>query len=343
LDALPDQPHLGQSPAITPQIEEAIRLELRKDERTWTAAQLAEWIGERFGVLRTAAHLARRLDRAGIAYRRTGRSLKHKQNPDEVAAKQAEMEALEKRGDQGEIDVAHLDEAGVALTLPVTYSWYAVGEQLCLPHEAPLGQRVNAIGAYFTHGVLADRLEFETSATLPKSRAKTPLPLEQRAAKYGSDPAEVGPIGSERFLRFVWKIAGRPEVHPEEWRRERELAVWLDNYAVHKSEQVQAELPALERAGITQHYLPAYSPGRSKIEPVWHDVKNQEMSERSHDKVRAPSDSGYGTPRLRRPRLKGLFRARRRAGYSAVSSSGGGRKRTTMWSFSSPSGSMIAP
>lgn len=97
-EALPDQPHLGQSSAITPAIEEAIRKELRRDERTWTAAQLAQWVGERFGVHRTAAHLARRLDRAGIAYKRTGRSLKHKQNPDDVEAKQEEMMALEKRG-----------------------------------------------------------------------------------------------------------------------------------------------------------------------------------------------------------------------------------------------------
>lgn len=97
-DALPDQPHLGQSSAITPVIEEAIRQQVRRDERTWTAPQLTQWVGERFGVHRTAAHLARRLDRAGIAYKRTGRSLKHKQNPDEVAAKQKEMAALEKRG-----------------------------------------------------------------------------------------------------------------------------------------------------------------------------------------------------------------------------------------------------
>jgi transposase len=97
-DALPDQPHVGQSSAITPQIEAAIRKELRRDVRTWSASQLAEWVGERFGVHRTAAHLARRLDRAGIAYKRTGRSLKHKQNPDEVAAKEEEMAALEKRG-----------------------------------------------------------------------------------------------------------------------------------------------------------------------------------------------------------------------------------------------------
>lgn len=169
----------------------------------------------------------------------------------------------------------------------MTYSWYPVGEQLRLPYEAPQGQRVNAIGAYFSHGVLAGRLEFETYATLPKSRAKKPLPLEARAAAYGLRPEEVGPIDSERFLRFLWKIAGRPEVYPQEWRREREMAVWIDNYSVHRSAQVQEALPALERAGITLHYLPAYSPELSKIEPIWHDVKYHEMSQRSHDKVAA--------------------------------------------------------
>jgi transposase len=170
----------------------------------------------------------------------------------------------------------------------VTYSWYPVGEQLRLPYEAPQGQRVNAIGAYFTHGVLAGRLEFETYASLPKSRAKHPLPLAERAATYGLRPEEVGPIDSERVLSFLWKIAGRPAVYPEDWRRERELAVWIDNYSVHKRARVQEELPALERAGITVHYLPAYSPELSKIEPIWHDVKYHEMSKRSHDKVSAP-------------------------------------------------------
>src|SRR5207247_1750904 len=104
------------------------------------------------------------------------------------------------KGDQGEVDSVHLDEAGFALTLPVTYSWYPVGEQLRLPYEAPQGQRVNAIGAYFTHGVLAGRLEFETYASLPKSRAKNPLPLAERAATYGLRPEEVGPIDSERVV-----------------------------------------------------------------------------------------------------------------------------------------------
>ena len=161
-----------------------------------------------------------------------------------------------------------------------------MGERLRVPYEAPEGRRVNAIGVYFTHGVEAGRFAFETYATLPKSRAKKRrLSLEERAAAHGLRPEEVGPIDSERLVAFVWKIAGRPPVSRADWKRERPLVIWLDNYAVHKSERVQAERPLLERAGITLHYLPSYSPELSQIEPLWHDVKHHRMTERSHPEV----------------------------------------------------------
>jgi hypothetical protein len=54
--------------------------------------------------------------------------------------------------------VCHLDEAGFALTLPTTYSWYPQGQRLRVPYQAPQGRRVNVLGAYFTHGPDAGRL-----------------------------------------------------------------------------------------------------------------------------------------------------------------------------------------
>jgi transposase len=97
-DALPDRPHPGRHSALTPAMEEAIRQELRQQERTWTAPQLADWLAERFGVRLTSGYLSRRLKRAGIAYKRTGRSLKHKQKDEEVAQQAQAMAAHEKRG-----------------------------------------------------------------------------------------------------------------------------------------------------------------------------------------------------------------------------------------------------
>lgn len=121
---------------------------------------------------------------------------------------------------------------------------------------------------------------------MPQSRAKKARKsLAERAAAHGLDVAEVGPIDSERFLQFVWQIAGRPAVYPENWQRARPLVIWLDNYSVHKSDRVREERSALERAGITLHYLPSYSPELSQIEPIWHAVKHHEMKERSHTEL----------------------------------------------------------
>jgi len=100
-DALPDRPHPGQASALTPAMAEAIRQELRRDERTWTAPQLAAWVERQWGVRLTPDALTRRLKRARIAWKRTSRSLKHKQQPEAVAACQESMAVQEKRGKQG--------------------------------------------------------------------------------------------------------------------------------------------------------------------------------------------------------------------------------------------------
>lgn len=97
-DALPDRPHPGMTSPLTPAIEAALRQELRQDERTWTAAQLAAWVDEQFGVRLTPDALTRRLKRARIAWKRTSRSVKHKQQPEAVAAKKEERAAQDKRG-----------------------------------------------------------------------------------------------------------------------------------------------------------------------------------------------------------------------------------------------------
>jgi len=155
-----------------------------------------------------------------------------------------------------------------------------------IPYEAPQGRRVNAIGAYFSHGPQAGQFMFQTYAAVPESRSKKARKsLAERAAAHGLGLAEVGPIDGERLVQFIWQFAGRPAVYMADWRRERELVIWLDNYSVHKSERVREEIPAWERAGITLHYLPSYSPELSKMEPIWHAVKHHDMKERSHTEL----------------------------------------------------------
>ena len=97
-DALPDQGHQGRPSRLTPTIMQAVRQEIAKADRTWNAPQLVEWIAERFGLRMTPDHLGRRLRREKLVYKRTSRSLRHKQKPEEVEAKRKELEELEKRG-----------------------------------------------------------------------------------------------------------------------------------------------------------------------------------------------------------------------------------------------------
>jgi hypothetical protein len=152
--------------------------------------------------------------------------------------------------------VCHLDEAGFALTLPTSYSWYLEGERLTVAYQAPQGRRVNAIGAHFTHGPEAGRLEYQSWAVLPKSRAKDPrTTLEARATAHGLTVDEVGPIDAERVVAFLWQVAGRPAPAPADWQRLRPLMSALDNYAVHKSETVQAAQVQLTAADVHLVYL----------------------------------------------------------------------------------------
>jgi hypothetical protein len=195
------------------------------------------------------------------------------------------------------LDVCYLDQAGFSMTLPPCRSWFPQGERLKVAYEAPQGRRVNAIGAHFTHGPEAGRFEYQSWASLPKSRAKKQrLTDAERAAKHGLKLEEVGAITSERVLEFVWRIAGRPE-GAEEWVRERELKVVLDNYSVHTSEVVERAKPELSRAGIELVYLPSYSPELSRIEPDWNDIKQHHLPKRSYETVaelKRAVDAGLG-------------------------------------------------
>jgi transposase len=94
--ALSDQPHLGQVSQLTPPLLAAVQQQIATTERTWTAQQLADWLDEHHGVRLSRDHLGFLLRRAGLTYKRTERSLRHKQDPEQVATKQAALRELEK-------------------------------------------------------------------------------------------------------------------------------------------------------------------------------------------------------------------------------------------------------
>jgi hypothetical protein len=181
------------------------------------------------------------------------------------------------------MDICHLDEVGFSPTLVPNYTWGDCGSRVKVPYEAPAGRRVNAIGAYCTAGPAAGHFVYDTWAVLPKSRAKKPRKsVAEVAAAHEVTAADVGVLDGERFIGFIWTLAGRPKEAEPAWKRERPVWVMLDNYSVHKSRVVAQEREAWQAAGIELVYLPAYSPQLSKIEPVWNDVKQHQMPVRSY-------------------------------------------------------------
>jgi transposase len=97
-DALRDQPHRGRPGSLTPAHLQALREEFTRANRTWSARQIAAWLAEHHGVRLHPDHLATLLKRASLSYKRTERSLAHKQDPAAVAAVARQLAEWEKGG-----------------------------------------------------------------------------------------------------------------------------------------------------------------------------------------------------------------------------------------------------
>jgi putative transposase len=97
-DGLVDAPRPGKSSAITEEILAAVRQWILRGDRIWSAAQIAREVARVYGIERSVDRWRRLLRRGKLGYKRTSRSLAHKQSPEQVATKKAELEALEKRG-----------------------------------------------------------------------------------------------------------------------------------------------------------------------------------------------------------------------------------------------------
>jgi transposase len=97
-EALADQPHPGRSSRLTPELLAAVRAELEKGERTWTLRQLAAWLETEHGLRLPPDHLGCLLRRAQLSCHRTERSVRHAQDPEQVAERKADLETLEQGG-----------------------------------------------------------------------------------------------------------------------------------------------------------------------------------------------------------------------------------------------------
>jgi hypothetical protein len=220
----------------------ALRLLLRQ-RRTWTGRPLSRALAEG-GIELGDRQVRRHLRRMGARYRRTARTLKHKQDPAKAERAGRVLDNLEAKAAVGRLKLYYLDECGFSPTLPVSSSWTLPGQRKLVEYEAPQGRRVNVLAAYRPQGP-TPRLDVFTA---------------ERTWK-GHDLVA--------FLRSLpW--ADVPRV------------VVLDNGSLHTGRIIREARRDLARRGIFLYYLPPYSPELNRIEPVFRQVKYQEMPRRSY-------------------------------------------------------------
>jgi transposase len=263
-ERLADRPRPGRPRRLTDEHLAALERLLDATERSWTRPQLVAWLRREHGVSAHPDSLRVLLKRRRFRWKRTKRSVRHKGDPDRRAAAELELARLKRRARLGQIDLWYLDQAGFAPTLPTGYTWARIGVRKVVRYEAPEGRRVNAVGALAPHGPGGPRLVFET-------RRK-----------------EQGRYDAAAHLRFVREaVAGLPAGVPIDSRRPRPCVIVLDNYAVHRGQVVKDELPTLRAQGITFYFLPPYSPELNAIEPLWRQVKYQDLPDRSYPTAEA--------------------------------------------------------
>jgi transposase len=217
--------------------------ELVGQDRTWTAGQLAEALQAQ-GVAIGPRQVRRYLRHLKAGYRRTASTVRHKQDPVKVARAEAVLANLRAKAEAGELELFYLDESGFAPSLPTGYSWCLPGQRKRVKYEYPQGRRVNVLAAYRPDG---------SDPWLGAQAFERTLHSDDLLAYLGALPD-----------------AAVPRV------------VVLDNASLHISKVVKAQRRALAQRGIYLYYLPAYSPELNRIEPVFRQVKYQEIPVRSY-------------------------------------------------------------
>ena len=231
--------------------------ELLAEDRTWTSRQLGEALAGR-GVAMGPRQVRRHLKRLRARYRRTASTLKHKQDPAEADRAGRVLANLKAKATAGSIALYYLDECGFSPTLPAGYSWSLPGERRFVRYEAPQGRRVNALAALRPFG-RAPRLEVFTA--------------ERTWDSYD-------------LIAFLRALP----------RSKAPRVVVLDNAGFHASRVVRSARKGLADAGIYLYFLPPYSPELNRIEPVFRQIKHQEIPIRTYTTrsgLREAVDQGF--------------------------------------------------
>jgi hypothetical protein len=84
----------------------------------------------------------------GYVWKRTRHFHRGKQDPQQKAIKQADLETLEQWASDGRLELKFLDESGFCLWSPVSYSYSRIGAQKVMEQTPRRGRRLSILGVW---------------------------------------------------------------------------------------------------------------------------------------------------------------------------------------------------
>jgi putative transposase len=180
----------------------------------------------------------------GIRWKRTRHSHRQKQDPQQRAIKQADLEMLEMAAAAGAIDLYYADESGCCQWTPVSYSYYFEGEQKRQEQTRKRGKRLSILGLW------QPQVTFAYSLVL-------------------------GSLKSEDYIAMLNQQAEAAAVVLAETGRIRVIV--QDNGSIHTSKVTRQQWSTWEAQGLYLFFLPAYCSEMNPIEVEWGHLKRDEL------------------------------------------------------------------
>src|SRR5258708_6942180 len=141
-DGLKDKPISGR-PAILNEKEKELVIKL-VEETPRSTKRIVEEVEKKTGKKVGTKTIKRILKAGGKIWKRVRASLKSKRDEVAFQISKGEIEDLQERADDGEIDLYYFDGAGFCLDPYIPYAWQNLGESIELP--AATRGRINVLG-----------------------------------------------------------------------------------------------------------------------------------------------------------------------------------------------------
>lgn len=231
LTGLYDNPRSGHPMALSEEDVDYVMQFITQEPRS--TKKIVASLEEERGKKVSMSTIKRTLKRAKQRWKRVRKSTKSKRDEQKFERAKQNINVLEQRRIQGDIDLFYFDAAGFCLNPSIPYAWQPTGERIELPATGNHGSRLNVL------------------AFLNKENEITPFCF-------------TGSINTETVIACLDSFSETLT---------KKTFVMIDNAPVHRSKAFITNLTKWHKRGLIPKFLPSYCPELNLIEFLWKKIK----------------------------------------------------------------------